>query len=174
MITQATEHPAVLRTCRALERLHGARITVPPVSGEGLVDPAALEEALTSETVLVAVMAANTDTGALQPVTELPALARERGTLFHCDAAQTAGVSGPARHQAPAAATNSRGHTPLAAPDKCGLPACSAAVGASPKWRAAAAVLHAIRERIATPRRDAGRRSRRPGGPDEGGGRRST
>ncbi|XRQ09223.1 cysteine desulfurase family protein, partial [Actinomadura welshii] len=91
VITQATEHPAVLQTCRALERLHGTRVTVLPVDGEGLVDPAALEDALTQETVLVSVMAANNETGALQPITELAALAREHGALFHCDAAQAAG-----------------------------------------------------------------------------------
>ncbi|TDC71803.1 cysteine desulfurase [Actinomadura sp. GC306] len=91
VITQATEHPAVLQTCHALRRLHGAQVTVLPVDGEGLVDPAALEDALTVETVLVSVMAANNETGALQPITELAALAREHGALFHCDAAQAAG-----------------------------------------------------------------------------------
>ncbi|MFL4902050.1 cysteine desulfurase family protein [Streptomyces sp. MMS24-I2-30] len=91
VITQTTEHPAVLETARALERLHGARVTVLPVDGTGLVDPAALAAALTGETVLVSVMAANNETGALQPITELAALAGERGALFHCDAAQAAG-----------------------------------------------------------------------------------
>ncbi|MER5624380.1 aminotransferase class V-fold PLP-dependent enzyme [Streptosporangium sp. NPDC002544] len=47
VITQVTEHPAVLQTCHALERLHGARVTMLPVDGEGLVDPAALDAALT-------------------------------------------------------------------------------------------------------------------------------
>ncbi|WP_256340024.1 cysteine desulfurase family protein [Streptomyces sp. 2231.1] len=91
VITQATEHPAVLESCRSLERLHGARVTVLPVDGDGQVDPAALASALTEATVLVSVMAANNETGALQPVTELAALAHERGALFHCDAAQAAG-----------------------------------------------------------------------------------
>ncbi|MFJ8601734.1 cysteine desulfurase family protein [Streptomyces shenzhenensis] len=91
VITQATEHPAVLETARALERLHGARLTVLPVDGAGLVDPAALAAALTEETVLVSVMAANNETGALQPIAELAGLARTRGALFHCDAAQAAG-----------------------------------------------------------------------------------
>ncbi|WP_225823497.1 cysteine desulfurase family protein [Streptomyces naphthomycinicus] len=91
MITQATEHPAVLETARALRRLHGARVTVLPVDGDGLVDPGALAAALTEETVLVSVMAANNETGALQPVTELARLARAHGALFHCDAAQAAG-----------------------------------------------------------------------------------
>ncbi|WP_030198568.1 cysteine desulfurase family protein [Streptomyces sp. NRRL S-87] len=91
VITQATEHPAVLETCRALQRLHGARITVLSVDRTGLVAPADLAEALTDGTVLVSVMAANNETGALQPVTELAALAHARGALFHCDAAQAVG-----------------------------------------------------------------------------------
>ncbi|CAL9369196.1 Cysteine desulfurase IscS [Streptomyces sp. enrichment culture] len=91
VITQVTEHPAVLETCRALERLHGVRVTVLPVDGEGLVDPAALAAALTEETVLVSVMAANNESGALQPITELAALAHAHGALFHCDAAQAVG-----------------------------------------------------------------------------------
>ncbi|MFF8835152.1 cysteine desulfurase family protein [Streptomyces sp. NPDC015130] len=91
VITQATEHPAVLDTCRALERLHGARVTVLPVDGRGLVDPKALADVLTDDTVLVSVMAANNETGALQPITELASLAHGRGALFHCDAAQAVG-----------------------------------------------------------------------------------
>lgn len=91
VITQATEHPAVLETCRALERLHGARVTVLPVDNDGLLSPAALVGAFTKDTVLVSVMAANNETGALQPITELAALAHERGVLFHCDAAQAVG-----------------------------------------------------------------------------------
>ncbi|MEU0086184.1 cysteine desulfurase family protein [Streptomyces sp. NPDC006274] len=91
VVTQATEHPAVLETCRALERLHGARVTLLPVDGDGLVEPAALAAAFTEDTVLVSVMAANNETGALQPVAELAALTHEQGALFHCDAAQAVG-----------------------------------------------------------------------------------
>jgi cysteine desulfurase len=91
VITQATEHPAVLETCRALERLHGARITVLPVDVGGRVGPAALAAALDEDTVLVSIMAANNETGVLQPVAELATLARQHGALFHCDAAQAAG-----------------------------------------------------------------------------------
>ncbi|MEU9670644.1 cysteine desulfurase family protein [Streptomyces bobili] len=91
VITQATEHPAVLETCRALERLHGAKVTLLPVDREGLVEPAALAAAFTEDTVLVSVMAANNETGALQPVAELATLAHEHGALFHCDAAQAVG-----------------------------------------------------------------------------------
>jgi cysteine desulfurase len=91
VIIQATEHPAVLETCRALQRLHQARVTVLPVDSHGRVDPAALAAALDEDTVLVSVMAANNETGVLQPVAELASLAREHGALFHCDAAQAAG-----------------------------------------------------------------------------------
>jgi cysteine desulfurase len=91
IITQATEHPAVLQTCVALERLHGTEVTVLPVDGDGVVAPSALAAALTDQTALVSVMAANNETGGLQPVTELAALAHQAGALFHCDAAQAAG-----------------------------------------------------------------------------------
>ncbi|MFJ3334835.1 cysteine desulfurase family protein [Streptomyces sp. NPDC086766] len=91
VITQATEHPAVLETCRALERLHGARVTVLPVDRDGLVDPSGLAAALAQDTVVVSVMAANNETGTLQPVAELASLAHEHGALFHCDAAQAVG-----------------------------------------------------------------------------------
>jgi cysteine desulfurase len=91
VITQATEHPAVLETCHALARLHDARVTVLPVDGDGLVNPATLAAALDEDTVLVSLMAANNETGALQPIAELAALAHSRGALLHCDAAQAAG-----------------------------------------------------------------------------------
>ncbi|MFE9643172.1 cysteine desulfurase family protein [Streptomyces sp. NPDC006365] len=91
VITQVTEHPAILETCRALERLHGTEVTYLPVDGDGLVDPAALAAALTERTVLVSVMAANNETGALQPIAELARMTRAHGALFHCDAAQAVG-----------------------------------------------------------------------------------
>jgi cysteine desulfurase len=91
VITQVTEHPAVLETCRALQRLHGVRVTVLPVDSDGLLDPAALAAAVDDETVLVSVMAANNETGALQPIRELAALAHQHEALFHYDAAQAAG-----------------------------------------------------------------------------------
>jgi cysteine desulfurase len=91
IITQASEHPAVLEACRALQRLHGVQVRYLPVDRDGLVDPAALAEALTPETVLVSIMAANNETGVLQPITELAGIAHARGVLFHTDAAQAAG-----------------------------------------------------------------------------------
>lgn len=91
VVTQATEHPAVLEGCRALERLYGFRVTVLPVGSDGLVDPADLKSVLDSDTALVSVMAANNETGVLQPIAELAALAHEHGALMHCDAAQAVG-----------------------------------------------------------------------------------
>ena len=88
VITQATEHPAVLETCRALERLHGVRVTVLPVERSGVLDAHRLEMAMTADTVLVSVMAANNETGTLQPVAKLASIAHRHGALFHCDAAQ--------------------------------------------------------------------------------------
>ncbi|GAA1354293.1 cysteine desulfurase family protein [Saccharothrix algeriensis] len=91
VVTQVTEHPAVLENCAALARLHGHRVTRLPVDRHGLVDPADLAAALTDDTVLVSVMHANNETGTVQPIRELARLARSRGALFHCDAAQSVG-----------------------------------------------------------------------------------
>ena len=91
VITQSTEHPAVLETVRMLQRLHGARVTILPVDTDGLVSPESLAMALTPETVLVSIMSANNETGALQPIRELVALTHEHGALFHTDAAQATG-----------------------------------------------------------------------------------
>jgi len=91
VITQSTEHPAVLETCRALQRLHGIRVTILPVDADGVLDPATLAAAIDADTVLVSVMAANNETGTLQPIRDLAAIVHQHGALFHCDAAQAAG-----------------------------------------------------------------------------------
>jgi cysteine desulfurase NifS len=91
VVTSAIEHPAVLATCRWLVERFGVRLTELPVDGSGRVDPASLSRALDGDTVLVSIMAANNETGSIQPVRELAALARERGALFHTDAVQAAG-----------------------------------------------------------------------------------
>lgn len=90
LITSSIEHPAVLATCRFLERT-GRRITYLPVDADGLVDPQHLAEAIEDSTVLVSVMAANNEVGTIQPIAELSALAHERGVLFHTDAVQAVG-----------------------------------------------------------------------------------
>jgi cysteine desulfurase len=90
IITTRTEHPAVVNSCAYLEKL-GYRLTWLPVDGEGLVDIAALAAAITEQTVLIALMAANNETGTLLPVAEIGALAMERRVYFHCDGVQAAG-----------------------------------------------------------------------------------
>jgi cysteine desulfurase len=91
IVTTAIEHPSVLRVCAELERRRGCRVTRLPVDGDGRVDPAAVERALTPDTVLVSVMHANNETGVLQPVAEIADVVRRRGVLLHTDAAQSAG-----------------------------------------------------------------------------------
>jgi cysteine desulfurase len=90
VITSQIEHPAVLNTCRYLER-RGYRVTYLPVDGHGRVAPAEVERAMTSETMLVSIMHANNETGSVQPIWEIAALARRRGVLVHTDAAQSVG-----------------------------------------------------------------------------------
>ena len=90
IVTTSIEHPSVLATCRWLERL-GFTVTYLPVGRDGIVDPEDLPRAITGKTCLVSIMAANNETGSLQPVTELAAIAREKGVLFHTDAVQAVG-----------------------------------------------------------------------------------
>lgn len=91
VITQRTEHPAVLETCQSLQRLHGVEITYLPVDSDGRVDPQDLADAITSHTALVSIMYANNETGTVQRISELANVAHERGVLFHTDAAQAVG-----------------------------------------------------------------------------------
>lgn len=90
VITQATEHPAVLEACRSLQA-DSFRLTILPVNHHGQVDPADLEQAITGDTTLVSIMLANAETGTLQPITQLARIAHAHGALFHTDAAQAAG-----------------------------------------------------------------------------------
>jgi cysteine desulfurase len=90
IVTVATEHRAVLDTCRRLER-EGFRVTILGVGGDGIVDLDALREAITPQTILVSVMAANNEIGVLQPLAAIGAITRERRVLLHTDAAQALG-----------------------------------------------------------------------------------
>lgn len=90
VITTAIEHPATLDTCAWLEA-RGWRVTRLPVDRHGLVDPNALQAALTPETVIVSVLHGNNEIGTLQPVSELGRLCKRHGVLFHVDAAQAFG-----------------------------------------------------------------------------------
>jgi cysteine desulfurase len=89
-ITVATEHRAVLDPLRHLER-QGSRVTVLAPRSDGLLDLDELRRAILPETLLVSVMHANHEIGVVQPVAEIGAICRERGVLFHCDAAQSFG-----------------------------------------------------------------------------------
>jgi cysteine desulfurase len=90
VITTAIEHKSVLYTCKRLAE-QGLQTTVLPVQPDGLVDLERLRAALTDQTILVSVMAANNEVGVLQPLEEIAALAHQRGALLHTDAAQACG-----------------------------------------------------------------------------------
>jgi cysteine desulfurase len=90
LVTAASEHPAVLDTARALAS-QGAALSVLPVDAGGRVDPADVARALTRDTALVSVMAANGEIGALAPLAEIAAVCAVRGVLLHSDAAQAVG-----------------------------------------------------------------------------------
>jgi cysteine desulfurase len=90
IVTQQTEHRAVLDACRTLEQ-EGFTITYLPVDRHGLVDPDAVREAITDQTILVSIMHANNEVGTIQPLAEIGAIVKARGILFHSDAVQTVG-----------------------------------------------------------------------------------
>lgn len=90
IVTTAIEHQAVLNPCRHLEAC-GVRVTCLPVTRDGVVNPAAVAAALAPDTFLVSVMLANNDTGVIQPVRDIAALAHARGVPVHTDATQAVG-----------------------------------------------------------------------------------
>ncbi len=90
IVTLATEHKCVLESCAQLER-EGFAVTYLPVEANGLVAPDRLAAALGERTLLVSVMAAHNEIGVIEPLAEIGTLCRERGVLFHTDAAQAVG-----------------------------------------------------------------------------------
>ena len=88
IITSAVEHHAVLHCCKYLEEREGFRITYLPVNSEGVVSVDCLEKAISPDTILVSIMAANNETGTIQPITALGAVCQSRGIIFHTDAVQ--------------------------------------------------------------------------------------
>src|SRR5579871_1830936 len=90
VITSAIEHPAVLNSCRELER-EGVAVTYVRVGSDGLVDPGEVRRALRPETVLISVMHANNELGTIQPVEEISRISREAGVVLHVDGVQAAG-----------------------------------------------------------------------------------
>ncbi|MDE5738375.1 MAG: cysteine desulfurase NifS [Oscillospiraceae bacterium] len=90
IITSVFEHHAVLHTCEFLEK-HGFEVTYLPVSPEGLVNPEDVEQAIRPDTALVTIMYANNEIGTIQPISEIGAICKKHGVLFHTDAVQAIG-----------------------------------------------------------------------------------
>jgi cysteine desulfurase len=90
VITVATEHKAVLDTCKRLEK-QGFEVTYLDVASDGLVDPDDVRKAIKDRTILVSVMLANNEIGTVQPLAEIGKVTRERGVLLHSDAVQGIG-----------------------------------------------------------------------------------
>jgi len=93
IITSNIEHKAVLDTCRHLEK-QGADVTYLPVNSKGLISPQQIEEAIRPNTVLIAIMYANNETGTILPVREIGTVARKHNVLFFTDATQAVGKIG--------------------------------------------------------------------------------
>lgn len=90
IVTTAIEHPAVLNTCRALEKRGFFADYILP-DNEGIISPDKVAAAISDHTAIVSVMAANNEIGTIQPIAEIGAICREKGVLFHTDAVQAAG-----------------------------------------------------------------------------------
>jgi cysteine desulfurase len=90
IITQVTEHKAILDTCKRLEK-SGYRVTYLPVKADGLIDLDDLKRAIDDKTILVSIMAANNEIGVIQPIREIGAICHAKNVLFHTDAVQAIG-----------------------------------------------------------------------------------
>jgi cysteine desulfurase len=90
IITSVIEHKSIWDTCKRLEK-EGCEVTYLPVGKDGRVDPADVEKAITSKTILVSIMLANNEIGTVQPLEEIGKITRKHGVLFHTDAVQGAG-----------------------------------------------------------------------------------
>lgn len=91
IVTTKVEHPAVLNVFKYLEKKHGYKCTYLSVNKQGMLSMDEVKEALTPDTALISVMTANNETGVINPIGDIGALARERGIIFHTDAVQAAG-----------------------------------------------------------------------------------
>ena len=90
IITQVTEHKAILDTCKRMEKA-GFRVTYLPVKADGLIDLEDLKRAIDDKTILVSIMFANNEIGVIQPVAEIGKICREKGVIFHTDGVQAVG-----------------------------------------------------------------------------------
>ena len=91
IITSAIEHHAVLHTCASLEE-EGFNVTYLPVDENGLVNPMNVENAITEQTILISIMAANNEIGTIEPIEEIAKIASSHHVLFHTDAVQAMGA----------------------------------------------------------------------------------
>ena len=91
MITNSTEHRAILDTAKALESKRGVKVTYLHVDKSGLVSPDDVRHAITDKTILISIMLANNEIGSINPIREIGKIAKEKGILFHCDATQGVG-----------------------------------------------------------------------------------
>ena len=90
VVTQQTEHKAVLDTCASMEKM-GWRVTYLPVNSDGIVNPDSVFDAIKKDTVLVTIMHANNEIGTIQPIAEIGAICRQENTFFMVDACQSFG-----------------------------------------------------------------------------------
>ncbi len=91
IITNSTEHRAVLDTAKALESKRGVKVTYLHVDKSGIVSPDDVRNAITDKTILISIMLANNEIGSINPIREIGKIAKEKGILFHCDATQGVG-----------------------------------------------------------------------------------
>lgn len=120
IVASSIEHPAVLETLDYLKRLHGFRISLLPVTAEGLVEEKTLRAALDDDTTLCTIMYANNEVGTVQPIAALSAVCRERRIPFHTDAVQAAGWLPLDTGELGVDAMSISGHK-LGAPKGCGV-----------------------------------------------------
>jgi cysteine desulfurase len=90
IVTSAIEHKAIIEPCRLLQKA-GWKVTFLQPDGQGTVDWRAVDDAITPETVLVSILAANNEVGTIQPIERIGEVCERHGIIFHCDAAQALG-----------------------------------------------------------------------------------
>lgn len=90
IVTTVFEHHAILHTCQYMEK-HGFEVTYVPIDSKGMVNPEDIRNAIREDTAIVSVMYANNEIGAIQPISEIAEICKEKGVIFHTDAVQAVG-----------------------------------------------------------------------------------